>query len=125
MSKKDKNACSDDFLTKISSNTRSHGKVRQRGRSITNLQSSSNPRPRKSSSSEQRTKQWKLNEEESNDGCVGDDGGEKPPHANLEWHIQCPNKKGNKSQIDTIYKIQEAQEILMIWKSRVQCYRTG
>jgi hypothetical protein len=43
----------------------------------------------------------------------------------LNGHIQCPNRKGNKSQIETIHKIQEAQEMLMIWKSTVQSYPTG
>jgi hypothetical protein len=38
----------------------------------------------------------------------------------LNEHIQCPNRKGNESQIDTICKIQESLEMLMIWKSTVQ-----
>jgi hypothetical protein len=76
--KKDKHACDDYVVMKVSTITQSLNITRQRGRDMNNIQSYYVPHPHMSSSSTQRKQESNLCRGENNGHARGDDGEDFP-----------------------------------------------
>jgi len=82
--KKEKHVCNDDLVMEVSTNTPRQNRAMQRGKDRTNVQSSSIPHSRRSSSSTQKKHEENVIRGENNEGRAGGDDGEDSPLVNIE-----------------------------------------
>jgi hypothetical protein len=99
--KKEKHVCNDDLVTKVSTNTQRQNRTRQRGKDMTNMQSSYVPHSRRSSSSTQKKHEANVSRGENNEGHAGGDDGEDPPPIDIEKsHVISQQKRKRSPSIN-------------------------